>query len=168
MGILCNVTNRAESGIAQFERALALNRNLAMAHYGVALAKYCLGRPEETEAHIREALRLSPHDTFAFGWLATVGFANFNLGKDEEATVWLRRSIETNRNYSISHFFLAAACAHLGRMEEARGAVEAGLAFDPSFTIARRRANPFSRNETYLKQIERYYTGLRMAGAPEE
>jgi TolB-like protein len=167
MGILCNVTNRAESGIAQFERALALNRNLAAAHFGVGHANYCLGRPEETESHVREALRLSPHDTLAFVWLGTIGMANFNLGKDEEAIVWLKRSIETNRNYSVAHFFLAAALAHLGRMEEARAAVEAGLAFDPGFTIGRRRANPFSSNPAYLKQIERYYAGLRMAGAPE-
>ena len=96
MGILCNVTNRAESGIAQFERALALNRNLAAAHFGVGHAKYCLGRPEETEPRIHDALRLSPHDTYAFVWLGTLGMANFNLGKDEEAIVWLKRSIETN------------------------------------------------------------------------
>ena len=167
MGLLCNFTGRAESGVAQFERALALNRNLAAAHYGVGLAKYCLGRPEDTEAHIREALRLSPHDTFAFSWLALVGFGLVNLGRDEEAVGWLRRSIETNPNYSISHFFLAAALAHLGRLEEARAAAEAGLAFDPAFTIGRRRANPFSPSPLYLKQIERYYAGLRMAGAPE-
>jgi TolB-like protein len=167
MGMLCNFTNRADSGIAQFERALALNRNLAAAHFGVGHAKYCLGRPEETEAHIREALRLSPHDTFAYVWLGTLGFASLNLGKDEEAIAWLGRSIETNRNFSVPHFFLAAAFAHLGRMVEARAAVEAGLTFDPGFTIGRRRANPFSTSPAYLKQIERYYAGLRLAGAPE-
>ena len=167
MGLLCNFTNRAESGIARFERALAINRNLAAAHYGVGLAKYCLGRPEETEAHIREALRLSPQDTLAFTWLAGAGFAKFNLGQDEEALVWLRRSIETNPNYSVAHFFHAAALAHLGRSEEARAAVEAGLTFDPTFSIGRRRANPFSTSPGYLQQIERYYAGLRMAGAPE-
>ncbi|MGA8712391.1 MAG: hypothetical protein WBQ45_03510 [Roseiarcus sp.] len=93
--------------------------------------------------------------------------ANFNLGKNEEAVVWLKRSIETNRNYSVAHFFLAAALAPLDRMEEARAAVEAGLTFDPGFTIGRRRANPFSTSPAYLKQIERYYAGLRLAGAPE-
>ena len=167
IGTLFNVTNRADSSVAQFERAPALNRNLAAAHFGVAHAKYCLGRPGETEPHIQEALRLSPHDTLAFVWLGVLGIAKFNLGKDEEAVVWLRRSIETNRNYSVSHFFLAAAFAHLGRIEEARAAVEAGLTFDPDFTIGRRRANPFSSSPEYLKQIERYYAGLRMAGAPE-
>ena len=119
-----------------------------------------------TEPHIREALRLSPHDTFAYGWLGTLGMANFNLGKDEEAIVWLRRSIEPIP-ISPSRIPSAAALAHLGRMEDARAAVEAGLTFDPSFTIGRRRANPFSTSPAYLKQIERYYAGLRMAGAPE-
>jgi hypothetical protein len=52
-------------------------------------------------------------------------------------------------------------------MEEARVAVAAGLAFDPGSTIGRRRANPFSSHPAYLKQIERYYAGLRMVGAPE-
>jgi hypothetical protein len=33
------------------------------------------------------------------------------MGKDEEAIVWLRRSIEINRNYSVAHLFLAAARA---------------------------------------------------------
>ena len=73
----------------------------------------------------------------------------------------------TNPNYSVSHFFLAAAFAHLGRVDEARAAVEAGLTFDPGFTIERRRANPFSTSPAYLKQIERYYAGLKLAGAPE-
>jgi hypothetical protein len=38
------------------------------------------------------------------------------------------------------HFYLAAALAHLGRRDEARAAVQAGLALLPAFTIARVRA----------------------------
>ena len=123
--------------------------------------------PEHVDSMlIREALRLSPHDTFAYGWLGTLGMANFNLGKDEEAIVWLRRSIEINPNFSVTHFFLAAAFAHLGRMEEARAAVEAGLTFRSGlhYRTAPRRINT---SPAYLKQIERYYAGLHLAGAPE-
>ena len=36
---------------------------------------------------------------------------------------------------------LAAALAQLGRLDEARSAVKAGIAINPSFTIARARAN---------------------------
>ena len=59
------------------------------------------------------------------------------LGSDEEAVALLRRAIETNRNYPLAHFCLAAALAHLGRLNEARAAVQAGLALDPTFTISR-------------------------------
>jgi TolB-like protein/class 3 adenylate cyclase len=48
------LTNRAIQGIAECERALALDRNLAHAHAGIGLAKFIIGRGEETEAHIQE------------------------------------------------------------------------------------------------------------------
>jgi tetratricopeptide (TPR) repeat protein len=59
-------TNRALQGIAECERALALDRNLAGAHAMIGFAKSLIGRGEETEAHVQEALRLSPRDTFAY------------------------------------------------------------------------------------------------------
>ena len=55
-------TNRAAQGIAECERALLLDRNLATAHATIGLGKLMAGRPEETEAHVSEALRLSPRD----------------------------------------------------------------------------------------------------------
>jgi hypothetical protein len=51
-------TARAAQGIVECEQALALDRNLAPAHAGIGIAKNILGRGEETEAHIQEALRL--------------------------------------------------------------------------------------------------------------
>ena len=62
-------TNRALQGIAECERALALDRNLAGAHAMIGFAKFLIGRGEETEAHVQEALRLSPRDTFAYTWM---------------------------------------------------------------------------------------------------
>ncbi len=60
-------------GIAECGRALALDRNLTTLHSQMGLAKIFIGCPEETEAHINDALRLSPRDTFAYIWIATVG-----------------------------------------------------------------------------------------------
>jgi TolB-like protein len=59
-------TKRAAEGIAESEHALELDRNLADAHVGIGLGKIYIGRAEEAEAHIGEALRLSPRDTMAF------------------------------------------------------------------------------------------------------
>ena len=91
-------TNRAAEGIAKCEHALALDRNLAAAHAMIGLAKYFTGRAEETESHVLEALRLSPRDTDAYTWMLVAGFAKLYLGRDEEAAVWLLRSIDANRN----------------------------------------------------------------------
>ena len=167
LGVVQILTNRAAQGIAECERALALDRNLADAHGFIGLAKYFLGRGAETEAHIQEAFRLSPRDIVAFRWLMFVGVAKLQLGADAEAVAWLRRSIEANRNYPLAHFLLAAALALLGSLDEARAAVQAGLALDPDFTLRRFRANAPSDNPTYLAGRERIYEGMRMAGVPE-
>jgi tetratricopeptide (TPR) repeat protein len=87
---------------------------------------------------------------------------------DEKAVAWYRRSIESNGNYSLSHFHLAAALAHLGRLDEARAEVQAGIALDPKFALRRYRAGTASDNPTYLAQRERIYEGMRKAGVPEQ
>ena len=167
LGLILISTNRAAQGIAECERALALDRNLAPAHGAIGLAKHSMGLGEETECHVQEALRLSPRDTSAYRWMMYAGFAKLLLGADEEAVARLRRSVEMNRNFPLAHFYLAAALAHLGRLDEARSAVQAGLALDPTFTISRFRARASSDNPTYLTQRERIRDGMRKAGLPE-
>ena len=59
LGLIQITTHRAAQGSAECEQALALDRNLATAHAWIGLAKSYLGRPAETEGHVREALRRS-------------------------------------------------------------------------------------------------------------
>ena len=169
IGFVFGFTNRIESAIAECEQALVLDRNLALAHTLVGLHKLHLDRADETEAHVLDALRLSPRDSHAFAWFATAGFAKDFLGRYEEAIAWQRRSIEANGNFPTSHFHLAIALAHLGRLEEARAAARAGLALNPQLTIASYRAgNMFSDSPAHLAWRERQFEGLRKAGVPEE
>ena len=167
LGRLLIFSNHGHQAIAECERALALDRNLATAHAIIGMAKIYTGRSEETEAHVREALRFSPRDTFAFSWIATAGVAKLYLGDDEQAVAWLRRAIETNRNLPNAHFYLAAALANLGQLNEAQAAAVAGLAINPTYTINRFRAGSSSDNPTFLAQRERIYKGMQMAGVPE-
>jgi len=117
MGGILTQTKRPDQGIAEFERALALDSNLAAAHGDVGLAKMFVGHPEEAGAHENEALRLSPRDSFAWLWLHFAGAAKLNLGAEEEAAALFRRSIENNRTIPLTHFFLAATLANLGKLE---------------------------------------------------
>jgi tetratricopeptide (TPR) repeat protein len=168
LGFVQILTNRAARGIGELERALTLNRNLGAAHAWIGLAKIALGRPEETESHVKEALRLSPADAVIFIWVHIQGLAKLHLGADEEAIALFRRSIDASRNYPLNHFYGAAALVHLGRLDEARVEMKAGLALAPKFTLARFRASAESDNPTYLAGRQRIEDGMRKAGAPEE
>jgi len=159
---------RALAGIAECRQALLLDPNLADAHGFIGLAKFLLGHGEEVEAHIHEALRLSPRDTRAFLWYMFVGLGKLSLCADREAADWFRRSIEFNRNHALAHFHFAAVLALLGDQREASAAAAAGLALDPSFTIRRYRDNPKVNNPVYLAKRARFYEGMRLAGLPEE
>jgi tetratricopeptide (TPR) repeat protein len=167
LGAIQIITNRASQGIAECEQALALDRNLANAHALIGLAKCYIGRGEETEAHINEALRLSPRDTYTFRWLSYGANGKLQLGADTEAVAWLRRSIEANRSYPLAHFLLAATLALLGQLDQARAGAQAGLTLDLTFTIRRYRVNAPSDNPIFLAARERLYEGMRMAGVPE-
>ena len=81
MGCVQIFTNRGARGIAECERALTLDRNLAIAHGFIGIAKHFIGRSEETEAHVHEAIRLSPRDTLAYLWLGAPGYAKISSGR---------------------------------------------------------------------------------------
>ncbi|TAI63931.1 winged helix-turn-helix domain-containing tetratricopeptide repeat protein [Bradyrhizobium sp. Leo170] len=167
LGVVQIFTKRAAQGIAECERALALDRNLATAYGWIGLGKCYLGRAEETEAYIMQAFRLSPRDNRAFTWTTNAGVAQSYLAADEAAAYWFKRSIETNRNVAaFVHVYLAAALAHLGRIEEARASVQAGLAIDPNFTISHFHACAPTDNSTCLAQRARIAEGMRKAGLP--
>jgi adenylate cyclase len=167
MGLVLASTKRATQGIAEYERSLALDPNLAESHAEIGLAKLYDGRAEETQGDENEALRLSPRDSFVWLWMHISGGAKLHLGADEEAVTWFRRAIELKRNSPFTHFLLAAALAHLGKLEEARTETRAGLAFDQTFTIRRFRLAAESDNPVFLKQRERLIDGMRQAGVPD-
>jgi TolB-like protein/class 3 adenylate cyclase len=170
LGAVEMFTKRAAQGIAECEHALKVDRNLAQAHSTIGRGKILVGRAEETEARIAEALRLSPRDTWAYVWMSHVGMANNHLGSWEQAAAWFRRAIEANRNYPLAFFQLAAALAQLGRLDEAHSAVKAGLALNPAFSLSRVRAawTAMSDDPAYLTQLEPIFEGLRKAGVPEQ
>jgi len=75
----------------------------------------------------------------------------------------LRRSAPRND----AHFFLAAALANLGRLNDAEAATHAGLALDPTFTIRRFQVGAATANPRFMSTREHFYAGMRKAGVPE-
>ena len=170
LGFVYILTKRAAQGIAECEHALALDRNLAGAHALIGFGKIYIGLAEETEGHVGETLRLSPRDTNAYVWMNFAGLAKLHIGSYEQAVAWCRRGIEANRNYPAIYFHLATALAQLGRLDEARSAVKAGLALNPTYALSHARVTRAARSDdpTYLAQLERIFEGMRKAGVPEQ
>lgn len=162
-----HVSGTTERALRELEFAIALDRNLAWAHADAGFMKVLLGRAEEAEANLTNAIRLSPRDPGLDRWHALLGIADLFLGRLDSALDQLRRSVGMNPNVGMPHFFLAAAAALSGRATEAQEARNAGLRLDPNFSVSRFRNERRSDNLTFLAQRERIYEGLRLAGVPE-
>jgi len=87
----------------------------------------------------------------------------FPHARYEEAANAARKSIQVNPGFSISHMFLAAALAKLGRIDEAKAAASRVLALQPRFSIAEWCAatDPVPAIAVPLSDA------LRVAGLPE-
>jgi TolB-like protein/class 3 adenylate cyclase len=169
LGLVEIYTNRAAQGIAKCEHALALDRNLAHAHNLTGLGKICIGRAEETEAHVAEALRLSPRDTMAYLWMNVAGLAKLHLGSYEQAAAWFRRSVKANRNYPWRFFIWPPPS--LGLTDSMRRIPQSrpvSPSTRPSPSRAHAGLKAMSDDPTYLAGLERIFEGLRKAGVPEQ
>jgi Flp pilus assembly protein TadD len=146
---------------------LELDHNLATAHALIGHAKHHLGRSAETEAHVNDAVRLSPRDAFLPWWINWVGFSKFALEDYVAAASCFQRSIEVNRNNSYGHLGLATTLVQLGRLVEAKATLQHGLALDPHLTLSRLRSNTANLSSASLRGRERFLEGLRIAGMCE-
>jgi tetratricopeptide (TPR) repeat protein len=92
------------------------------------------------------------------------------LDEYETAVSCLRKSIDANRNNPWTYFYLAACLAHLGRLDEAREELKAGLGVNPNFTLRRFRAGVESDNPVFLAQYahhRRHTHGGRAGGVSD-
>ena len=159
-------THRPDRGILECERALQLNSSLATAHAMLGLAKYPVGKGEDTERHVQEALRLSPLDSFAYLWMLFAGVAKIQADEFEDATMWLKRSIDTNTNSPWAHFHLGVALYLMDCLPEAQTAVQTGLRLDPDFTTERYGSFAASEDKRYVGIRERTIRALKACGVP--
>jgi adenylate cyclase len=96
-----------------------------------------LGWGGEAEGAIEwgeRGIRLSPFDPWITAGLHCVLMGHFLRGRYDDAAKAARRAIRSKPGLSISHMFLAAALAKLGRMDEAKVAAERVLQLQPNFS----------------------------------
>jgi tetratricopeptide (TPR) repeat protein len=156
-----------ERALREIELAFSLDRDLSYLHVSCGRIKILLGRADEAEGHVTDAIRLSPRDPMLGVWYGILGSADLHLGRLDKAVDRLRRAVEIAPSNEIPYFYLAAALALEGRGTEAAEACRIGRRLAPVFRISKCRAEVQSDNSVFLVQRERVYEGLRKAGLPE-
>jgi adenylate cyclase len=164
LGRLLLVDGEYDASIAACDTALALNPNDANAHYGQGLTLCFVGRPEAAIPKIDEALRLNPHDPGAWAYLWLKSHALILLQCYDEALIWAKKAVQRSNATLWAFTGEAVALAHLGRIDEARVALNHALTIKPDLS-----SKFFSSVLPWkdLTHIERYNDGLRTAGLPE-
>jgi TolB-like protein/Flp pilus assembly protein TadD len=156
-----------EQALREIGIAIDAAPDLPWLHASAGRLKIFIGRAEETEGHLKEAIRLSPCDPLLGIWCCTLGVADLHLGRLNKAVEFLQRSVDLHPAYEISHFYLAAALAEVGSATEAARACFVGLSLAPTFGLGKLRAEAESANPIFLAQRERICEGMRRAGLPE-
>jgi len=127
-----------KAAVAEFEKAVSIDPDYALAHAELALALFLTPPGDLTqeeysakkEAHLKKALALDP--TLAEAHAAKAFFA-LETSDPEEQLAEFRRAIEFNPNYAIVYFWMASwglASSH----EEAFAYLETAIRLDPLST----------------------------------
>ena len=113
-----------------FDRAIALNPSLAVAHHYKAILLTGLGRLAEAEAQTRQTLALDPLSLVGNALLGIVFAAQDRL---PEARVQLQKALELNPGFSLTQTYLGEVNAALGNQAEALRLLELAYARTPGF-----------------------------------
>jgi TolB-like protein len=158
------IQGRFEDAVSRLETAIDLDPNNAGAHGILGGALALAGRTDEVAEQIDMAMRLSPRDPLRYWWLAHRSGADFMEERYDEAAEWARKALQVNPDFPTGHRQLAAIYGRMGRIDEARAALDQYLRLVPGQTVETvRKQLPFKR----LEDMERWLDGLRKAGLPE-
>jgi tetratricopeptide (TPR) repeat protein len=119
---------RFEEARSAYRRALALEPDFGLAHYGVGESFLLEGESAQALPHLREALRLQPRDARA---TTSLGIARLSLGEREGAERLFTLALRLDPGLAAAHNGLAAVRAEQGRFAEAAGHVERAITLSP-------------------------------------
>jgi TolB-like protein/DNA-binding winged helix-turn-helix (wHTH) protein len=160
--ILQSMGREYERGLLIVDRAVELNPNDAPVLVDGGVAHLLGGDLGQAERLLRRAIEIQPNNAYdAMGVLANV---LSSLNRFEEALAWAAKAIAINSKYVPSHWIMVSANVHLGRMDEARDALEKLLDLSPGLTV-RKIAVVIPKD---ARRDFMMHEGLRLAGLPVE
>lgn len=113
----------------EYERAISLNPNDALAHHWYGNRLFTKGNTDEARPLLEKLLELDPENPAVN---ETLGWVPFDEGRFEDALVLFQRSIDLDPDYSLGHMTVGLALRYLGRGDEAVGPLLAAIELNPS------------------------------------
>jgi len=129
---------KVSEAIEQYEQALQIKPDYAVAHYylGVALWDIALatqGKMDEAIGHFKRALQIYPDYAEAHN---NLGLALAAQGQLDEAVDHYERALQINPNYADAHNNLGLALARQGKLDEAVEHYKRALQINPGYVEA--------------------------------
>jgi len=127
---------RFDDSLAEFETALRLNPNfaLAQAYYGLSLSYS--GRWVEADEAARRALRLSPRDPYSAVYMGIAAYAQFLGANYDEAMRLAREALRERGDFVGAHRVLTAAAGMTGDTEVAAASLQEMRRAQPNISCA--------------------------------
>lgn len=141
--------------VGLIDHALALNPSYARGWYVSGVLRWFAGQADIAIEHVEASMRLSPGARIGMA-VSTIGAAHFLSRRFDQALPKLLLAIQEDPDYPVSHRYLAACYAHIGRLDEAREVVARLRAITPLVVSSA----DYLRN---AEQRELLMSGLRLA-----
>jgi adenylate cyclase len=150
-----------QGALAAIEHAIALNPNLAIAHGTKGGMLIFSGQPEKGLAALEHGIRLDPRHPRAGVLLNQVVIGLYLMRDYQSAVEAARRVLRSYPDHPLVYRWLAAALGQLGRIDEARPALEHAMSLSPAaFDFYVHRRVPWHREEDHRHMLD----GLGTAG----
>ena len=166
---LFSMTNRMEAARDEAVAAISLDPSLVEAYARLAQIETFLGKPQQALEWLERVRRLSPLDPFSVYWDVNRAHAHVLLGNDEQVVAICRKALSVGYRPHYLYWYLIAALAHLGRLEEAHTALAELRQINSRMgTVSAVQKGSRSQHPAYVALRQRMFDGVRKGGMPEE
>jgi adenylate cyclase len=159
LGLACRWARKHDMAIAEVEKAVELNPSNAFALFHLGNVLDFGGNPDEGIKAIKKGFQLNSRDPRIHYFMSVLARAHLNARRYEDAVEWARKAIHHLPDHARAHAIVAIGLAHLGRLAEARVALDecervGGPGFAKRWALLRQYRNP-ADNEHILEGLRK-------------
>ena len=124
---------KLDEAIAEFDKAIAIDRNLAEAYRYRGIAYSMKGNSDRAMADFNEAIRLDPNYATAY---VGRGFEYSNKGDHDRAIADFTQAIRLNPNHQIGYYMRGVTYGNKGDFDRAIADLNQAIRLDPNSSVA--------------------------------